>query len=119
MTELTDLEIRKFITLLGLKEKFPNAKSIEFDDTQNCFWVDTVGFTSWPLLNPLTDGALCFRFCYEDGITIKKSMSSVGGVMEWNGKYHARHRNYDTFGSVDENPNKAVCLEKIEAHKES
>ena len=68
--------------------------------------------------NPLIDDALCFKFCYEDGITIQKSLSVVNGKMEWNGNYFARHPRNQGFGSVDNNPNRAVCLEKIEANKE-
>ena len=35
---LEELEIRIQITMIGLKEQFPNASSIEFNDRQNCFW---------------------------------------------------------------------------------
>ena len=55
--ELSDFGICEQITLMRLKAKYPNAKSIEFE-RHNCFWVETVGFSSWPLLNPITDNAL-------------------------------------------------------------
>ncbi len=69
--------------------------------------------------NPLTDDALCFQFCYRGGIEVKKSLSVIDGKMEWNGKYYAKHPKNTGFGSVDKSPNKAVCLEKIELHKEA
>ena len=76
MNELTDLEIRKKISLIELNEQFPKAKNIEFDDRQNCFWVEGIGFTGWPLLEPLTDDALCFRLMikYSDSVSINKAI---------------------------------------------
>ena len=77
MNELTDLEICKKISLIELNEQFPRAKSIEFDDRQNCFWVEGVGFTGWPLLEPLTDDALCFKLCFEFGVCIDYDSGDV------------------------------------------
>jgi hypothetical protein len=68
--------------------------------------------------NPLADDALCFKFCCEDSITINKCSEVVNGKLVWNGDYYARHPKSTAFGSVDKSPNKAVCLEKIEAHKQ-
>ncbi len=110
MNKLTDLEICKRIAEIegvSLYDK-PN------DMTGN---LETV-YPPYMSYNPLTDDALCFKFCCEDGITVQKSMSVINGKMEWNGKYYATHPRNKDFGSVDENPNKAVCLEKIEAHNE-
>ena len=70
MNELTDLEICKKISLIELNEQFPEAKSIEFDDRQNCFWVEGIGFTGWPLLEPLTDDALCLQLIDKHDVSI-------------------------------------------------
>ena len=66
--------------------------------------------------NPLTDDTLCFKFCYEDGIVVKKSYDKVNGKMVWSGRYYAHHPENRGRGTIDENPNKAVCLEKIKVH---
>ena len=75
--EWTDLEIRQQISLIELNEKFPKAKSIEFDDRQNCFWVEGIGFTGWPLLEPLTDDALCFSLGFKFGVCIDYESGDV------------------------------------------
>lgn len=55
---MKQLDTVKAFTLLELQDKFKNAKSIEFDNNQNCFWVEDVGFTSWPILDPITSPSL-------------------------------------------------------------
>ena len=92
MSELTDLEIRKMITEIEIKRLFPRANSVEFDHAQNCYWIQVVGFESYPLLNPLTDDALCFRLMVNYQISIERWLPSALN-----------------------NPNHAVCLAIIEA----
>ena len=112
MSELTDLEIRKQITLILINDKFPKASSIEYDDRQFCFWVETSGFSSWPLENPLTDDALCFRFCYEDGISVHYVDCPAGSGMAYFANKNSKSTNYcDT-------PNRAVCLAKLNIFSE-
>ena len=102
---MEDLEICKFITLLGLKEKFTDAKSIEFDDNQMCFWVDTVGFTSWPLLTPLTDDGLCFKLMIKYKLDISLYHENTPKVFYSLGEW-----------VEDKSLNKAICLAIIEVN---
>lgn len=108
MNELTDLEIRKLISLFELHNQFPKAKSIEFDKSQNCFWVDNIGFTSWPLLDPLTDNALCFNLMIKYGI-------------RYDGR-KIKSKHHFWFGNiknktyiVNSHPNRAICLAIIKS----
>ena len=113
MKILTDLEIRKAITKFELNEQFPKARSIEFDDSQNCFWVDNIGFTSWPLLNPLTDDALCFRLMIKYGIILMTSRKEPKGkVLGYNAWYYELINKVYVEGL---NPNKAICLSIIKS----
>jgi hypothetical protein len=105
MSKLTDLEMRKLISMIELNEQFPKAKSIEFDESQNCFWVDSIGFTSWPLLDPLTDDALCFKLMIKYDIAPFKCefggyecVYDVDLVLSGSGVVN------------DENPNRAICI---------
>lgn len=122
MSELTDLEIRKQITLILINDKFPKASSIEYDDRQLCFWVETSGFSSWPLENPLTDDALCFMLMVKyDVERVYEPYDCIG----WHYKCLLTQeklileRTY--FGKGEETPdisvNKAICLAIIELHK--
>ncbi len=116
MKQLTDLEMCKFITILILKEKFSDAKSIEFDENQNCFWVDSVGFTSWPLLNPLTDDALCFQLMVKHKITFESCPFYVGRFIA-NGNDENGNKILPKISN--ESPNKAILLAIIEAQNEN
>ena len=112
MSELTDLEIRKMITVIEIKRLFPKAKSIEFDHKQNCYWINVVGFESYPLLDPLTDDALCFR------LMVKYDMAPF--KCEFGGYDCVYDMDLVLSGSGitnDENPNRAICLAIIEGNK--
>ncbi|MCP4394965.1 MAG: hypothetical protein GY804_11970 [Alphaproteobacteria bacterium] len=116
MNKLTDLEICKRIAEIeGFEFDVLNgrihAKPFTVTEVFSCAHV---GF----IFNPLTDDALCFQLMVKHGITVQKSTSVINGRMEWNGKYYATHPRSNGFGSIDESPNKAVCLEKIEVHNE-
>ena len=110
MNELTDLQICKRISLIELNEQFPKAKSIEFDDRQNCFWVEGIGFTGWPLLEPLTDDALCFRLMIKYKISLIQHQNNTAVYCIWDhDEKHATNTMTDA--------KRAICLAIIEAHK--
>ena len=116
MSRLTDLEIRKQITLILINDKFPKAASIEYDDRQLCFWVETSGFSSWPLENPLTDDALCFMLMVKYGVTIGpcqmyKNMFLAFTYSEYEIKVLPK--------AHESSANKAICLAIIEHHKQT
>jgi hypothetical protein len=108
MNELTDLEIRKLISIFELNQQFPKAKSIEFDASQNCFWVDSIGFTSWPLLDPLTDDALCFKLMVKHSIRVEPENCSA-----WtdNDDGYPQYEVIHCKGTI----NKAICLAIIKS----
>tara|TARA_R110000822_G_scaffold23066_4_gene71595 strand:- start:505 stop:849 length:345 start_codon:yes stop_codon:yes gene_type:complete len=114
MNKLTDLEICKRIAEIdGVKVRDIGGVICILEATGSSLMK-----TPTTRYNPLTDDALCFKFCYEDEITVNKCVEVINGELVWNGKYYARHPKNENFGSVADTPNKAVCLEKIEAHKE-
>ena len=100
MNELTDLEICKRIA--------------EIENKGDCFsWFDTFAirtemFAEREEYNPLTDDALCFQLM----VKYKLSLIAPEGDQE----------NWDCVISatltIDSNPNKAICLAIIEAHKD-
>lgn len=105
---LTDLEIRKAISMIVLVKQFPLAKSIEFDKIQNCYWVESAGFTSWPLLNPLEDDALCFQLMTRYEISLNYDFK---GCTNRYVCFHDKH--IATELSRAETASKAVCLAVI------
>tara|TARA_R110000764_G_C11012690_1_gene383436 strand:+ start:1656 stop:2015 length:360 start_codon:yes stop_codon:yes gene_type:complete len=112
MSELSDLEIRKMITEIEIERLFPKAKSVEFDRIQNCYWINVVGFESYPLLSPLTDDALCFRLMFEHEISIDHEERLCGKLVR------VSNNSWEYLGNIcyDENTsvNKAICLAIIE-----
>tara|TARA_R110000796_G_scaffold153558_1_gene270112 strand:+ start:346 stop:678 length:333 start_codon:yes stop_codon:yes gene_type:complete len=109
MNKLTDLEIRKEISIILLNEQFPKAKSIEFDDRQNCFWVESIGFTSWPLLNPLLDDALLNQLIFKYEISTSFNFCLISMITD---------KQYEmNFTDIPSLKRKCLLL-IIEAHKE-
>lgn len=116
MNNLTDLEIHKKITLIELNKAYPKAKNIEWDNSQSCFWVEGVGFSSHPLLKPLTDDALCFK------LMVKYDCDLISPYRP-NNDTHWECQIFtedcaDAVSVYDDSPNKAICLAIIEAHKD-
>ena len=109
--ELTDLEIRKKITEIELNEGIAKNKPIEFDERQNRYWIESAGFSSYPLIDPLTDDALCFQLMAK----YKVWCTPLGDT----GKWSARMWYGDNYlaNAKSEFINKAICLAIIEAHK--
>ena len=121
MSELSDLEIRKMITEIEIKRLFLKAKSVEFDRTQNCYWINVVGFESYPLLNPLTDDALCFRLMIKHDINLTSmgpSLKDCSDGYEYHCYEQGAYINASSTLSISKNPNKAICLAIIESKAE-
>ena len=107
MIELTDLEIRKQITLIKLNRKYPNAQGVEYDERQECYWVEACGFTSCPLLNPLTDDTLVADL-------IDKYYLEVGRYGTWYGIFQGdKPQGSDGCLSYELSLRKAVALAVI------
>jgi len=106
MSELTDLEIGQKIA------------AINNDDVRLVLKSDTE-YETWLYCNesggeydPLTDDALCFRFCYEDGISVHYVDCPTGSGMAYFANKNSNSTNYcDT-------PNRAVCLAKLNIFSE-
>ena len=113
MSELTDLEIRKQITLMLINDKFPKAASIEYDDRQLCFWVETSGFSSWPLENPLTDDALCFQLMIKHQIDFYHAVYADETIRRYEAVNAITGKGFGFSSSA----NKVICLAIIELHK--
>ena len=112
---MTDLEIRKLITEIEINETVKNIKSCEFDDIQNCYWVEAVGFLSYPLLNPLTDKALCFDIAEKAELDIEYNIDGVTGLhCVGNCSGYEVYFGFDTGICLQ----KAICLSYIKKHEE-
>ena len=48
-SNLSEREIDILVSILVARSKNPKAKSVEYDETQNCIWVESAGFSSWPI----------------------------------------------------------------------
>lgn len=69
--------------------------------------------------NPLTDDALCFQLMVKYSIDLTHDFSGLWcASMNPSYTYDEHVENYGII-SYDKNPNKAICLAIIEAHKES
>ena len=111
MSELTDLEIRKMITEIEIKRLFPRANSVEFDHAQNCYWIQVVGFESYPLLNPLTDDALCFRLMVRYEIVRDwEAYDQIGWYYTDLENQQSATVKREAFVVDDHGDNRAICL---------
>lgn len=83
----TDPEINKAVTLAVLNHRYSNAKSIEWDDRQSVFWVETIGFSSCPVLDYCNNPADGWRIISEQKINIdwftdgERVLASCGGLI--------------------------------------
>ena len=126
MTELTDLQIarqKEYILFDGDRVvKIVNlslyCRDNNLDRSEMTKLINGKKHKYKSYRNPLTDDALCFKFCYEHEILVRKVVSVVDYKLVWNGEYYAKHPSNHGFGSVSKSPNKAVCLEYIELNKE-
>ncbi len=66
----TDQELNVKLTELELTKRYPQAKSIEFDGRQNCFWVNSVGFSSFKVEEYCTDISATWPLMIEHGIEL-------------------------------------------------
>jgi hypothetical protein len=104
--ELTDLEICKRIAEI--------EGVLFFDDGFDLFIPDyeasmSTGYDEDKEYNPLTDDALCFQFMVKDKIRL---------VYEYDGTWLCfSNDTANNLLSKSSNPNKAVCLAKIELNK--
>ena len=68
---MTKLELRIKMTVIMIKEKYKDIKSLDFDERQDCFWIEQNGFQSFNLID-LKDKALCFDLMIEHGVMLGK-----------------------------------------------
>ncbi|MDV2400297.1 hypothetical protein [Vibrio cholerae] len=66
----TDQELNVKLTELELTKRYPHAKSIEFDGRQNCFWVNSVGFSSFKVEEYCTDISATWPLMIEHSLTL-------------------------------------------------
>ncbi|MCO7065255.1 hypothetical protein L4F39_00755 [Vibrio paracholerae] len=66
----TDQELNVKLTELELTKRYPQAKSIEFDGRQNCFWVNSVGFSSFKVEEYCTDISATWPLMIEHGVSV-------------------------------------------------
>lgn len=77
-----DLNIK--LTSLELKDRYRDAKSIELDDGQNCFWVDRIGFSSFEIKKYCTDISATWPIMIEHGVELSPCYNGwwFAGVVE-------------------------------------
>ncbi|HDZ9140643.1 TPA: hypothetical protein RUY86_002399 [Vibrio cholerae] len=66
----TDQELNVKLTELELTKRYPQAKSIEFDGRQNCFWVNSVGFSSFKVEEYCTDISATWPLMIEHRVSL-------------------------------------------------
>jgi len=49
--EMSNDKINELVTIAVIKQTHKNIKAVESDVNQGCVWVETVGFSSWPILD--------------------------------------------------------------------
>ena len=106
MNELTDLEIKsKLAVIEGHTIEHITGNTVFIFDSNLS---DVTGVDEYIDYNPLTDDALCFQ------LMVKYKLSLIAPERE--------QEDWDCVIrdvlAVHENPNKAICLAVIEAHKD-
>ena len=112
MKELTDLEIEIEIAKIEGVKFTVKGNRIAADTFQvhELFSCAHMGF----IFNPLTDKALCFDLLIRYDIDLI-SPYRVNGETKWEAQIFT---NNGTVNNIyDENPQRAICLAIIEAHK--
>lgn len=106
--ELSDLEICKKIAEIDHGEAY-----VDGDDTGNFINLNhPMSDRGGEMYNQLTDDALCFKLMVKYKISLIQHQDSTAVYCIWN---HDEKHSTETLT----NPNKAICLAIIEAHKES
>lgn len=67
---MSDAELNIKLNEIVLNNKYPNAKSIEYDGRQNCFWVNSVGFSSFKVEKYCTDISATWPLMIEHGVSV-------------------------------------------------
>lgn len=65
---MSDEWLNTELTEAVLNNRYPKAKSIDFDGTQNCFWVHDTGFSSFKIESYCTDWNATMPLAVEHGI---------------------------------------------------
>ena len=117
MNKLTDLEICKRIAeILGVKFTVISGKIVaDAFQVHDLFSCAHMGF----IFNPLTDNALCFQLMVKCKITVEFTRY-YEHLKSTTTRAYYDHKADNGYGAYiqDVNPNRAICLAKIEAHKE-
>lgn len=103
-SELTEQEINQLVTLLVLKRKYKQAISFTFDKIQNCFFVETSGFFSCPVIdycNSWDNAGPLIEIFKKKGYIISFDRHGVG-VMKL-------HDSSTNFSNTNNNTCRAIC----------
>ncbi len=83
--EKSDFEINKAVALTYLQHKYPLAKSIEYDNSQRCFWVESTGFSSYLIPDYCNNPNDAWPIILENNISlINDDQGNVGAVIKEN-----------------------------------
>ena len=103
--ELTDLEIETRIAEI-------EGVDFVYNGENGKLWINKNGVYSGNQYNPLTDDALCFALMVKYKVDVQWESVTLA-------KIYDDPESDPTGMAYDENPNKAILLCIIEAHKES
>lgn len=107
----TDLELEIKLAEIVLKSRYKKAKSIEFDGSHHCFWVDNVGFSSFKIDEYCTDISATWPLMIEHNLTLSPCSWPEDSIGQW-GCETNDDRDISVFC---ENPLRAIviCLIKV------
>ena len=114
---LTDLEICKRIAEIEKSDDSVNCYQHESDGI--CIDAIMCGMVFREAYNPLTDDALCFKLMvkYEINLTSIDNVYDDKTDREYTCFKQGAYQNVTNTLSINESPNKAICLAIIEANK--
>ena len=76
----TDFELNVKLTEIVLANRYPRAKSIEFDGRQHCFWVNHIGFSSFPVADYCNDWNATMPLAVKHGVGLMCTGSDDYGL---------------------------------------
>ncbi len=109
VSKLTDLEICTAIAKRELADTYQGMEEHSYDGI--CALISSYGMVFREKYNPLTEDALCFQLM----VKYKVLLTPITAINTWSAAIWDEDANI-SYGK-DENPNKAICLAIIEAHK--
>ena len=103
VSALSDTELNRAMTKIAILSHYSSCK-VELDESQNCFWVETSGFSAWPIGDYLSDWNLTMPLAVMNKLLIQPMNSSM-----WPSYWAVQNNKAIGVKRYNKNPLRAIC----------